>query len=120
MSERYAVRNQLGHFWGKGKHWVDGTEPKAILHCAHEDEAVNTLFELSSRDIELRGEVLPVALSDRGEPIVEPSKHLLPKPEKPGKADPTDGDDSPAAEQEALSDAVSTDSSAPSDAALET
>lgn len=86
MSERFVVRNQLGHFWGKGKAWVDGTEPRTILLCAHEDEAVNTLFELSSRDIALRGEVQAVALSDKGEPVVEPSEHRLPKAPKPGKA----------------------------------
>ena len=77
-SNVFVVRNQLGHYWGKKKHWVDGTDPRRVLHSSHEDEAINTLFELSSRDIELRGEVLAVTTSDRGEPIVEPSDTLLP------------------------------------------
>ena len=86
MAEVFVVRNQLGHYWGKGKAWVDGTEPKAVMHVKHEDEAVNTLFELSSRDIELRGEVVGAELSERGIPLVEPSEHLLPKePDEPAQ-----------------------------------
>ena len=85
-SEVFVVRNQLGHYWGKSKAWVDGTEPKAVMRAKHQDEAINTLFELSSGDVELRGEVLAVTLSDRGEVVVEPSEHLLPKeqPQTPG------------------------------------
>ena len=74
MTEVYVVRNQHGHYWGKAKHWVDGSSPKAVMRAKHEDEAINTLFELSSRDIELRGEVIAVALSERGEPVIEPSQ----------------------------------------------
>lgn len=90
MTDVYVIRNQLGHYWGKGKEWVDGTEPKAIMRAKHEDEAVNTLFELSSRDFALRGEVVGVGLTDKGEPDVEPSEHLLPKEDpkqddKPGE-----------------------------------
>ena len=81
----FVIRNQLGHYWGKGKEWVDGTEPKAIMRVKHEDEAVNTLFELSSRDFDLRGEVLAAPLTEKGEPDVEPSAHLLPK-KKPEQA----------------------------------
>lgn len=79
MTDVYVIRNQLGHYWGKSKEWVDGTEPKAILRVKHEDEAVNTLFELSSRDFDLRGAVISASLTEKGEPDVEPSEHLLPK-----------------------------------------
>ncbi len=79
MTEVFVVRNQLGHYWGKGKEWVDGTEPRGVMRAKHEDEAVNTLFELSSKDIELRGEVTAVQLTDKNEVIIEPSEHLLPK-----------------------------------------
>ncbi len=78
MSKVFVVRNQLGHYWGKRGVWVDGTNPKAVLHTAHEDAAINTLFELSSQDIDLRGAVCAVALSDRSVPEIEPSKHLIP------------------------------------------
>ena len=79
MADVFVVRNQLGHYWGKKKRWVDGSNPHAVLHTAHQDEAVNTLFELSSRDIELRGEVVGATLSDKGDPEVEPSEHPLPE-----------------------------------------
>lgn len=77
-SDIFVVRNQLGHYWGKKKHWVDGTDPRRVLHSPHEDEAINTLFELSSKDIELRGQVVSVAMNGRGEPDVKPSDILLP------------------------------------------
>lgn len=79
MADVFVVRNQLGHYWGKKKHWVDGSNPHAVLHTTHQDEAVNTLFELSSKDIELRGEVVATTLSGKGDPEVEPSEHPLPE-----------------------------------------
>ena len=77
MSDVYVVRNQLGQFWGKSKAWTDGRDPRAIMRTSHSDEAMNTLFELSSKDIELRGEVVQVPLTERGDPTVEPSEHLI-------------------------------------------
>ena len=79
MAEVFVVRNQLGHYWGKGKSWVDGSDPRAVMRAKYQDEAVNTLFELSSKDYELRGEVQAVPLSERGEPVVEPSDTPLPQ-----------------------------------------
>ena len=78
MTDVFVIRNQQGHYWGKSKQWVDGSEAKAVMRAKHRDEAVNTLFELSSKDIELRGEVVAAELSQRGEPMVEPSQIPLP------------------------------------------
>ncbi|KZX59437.1 hypothetical protein A3709_14165 [Halioglobus sp. HI00S01] len=78
MSDVYVIRNQHGHYWGKSKEWVSGSEAKAVMRVKHEDEAINTLFELSSKDTELRGEVVATALSEKGEPVVEPSQVPLP------------------------------------------
>lgn len=89
MSELFVIRNQLGHYWGKSKAWVDGTEAKAVMRAKHEDEAVNTLFELSSKDFELRGEVVAAQLSERGNPMVEASEHPLPQaPEQEAPEEP--------------------------------
>lgn len=81
MAGVFVVRNQLGHYWGKKKRWVDGSNPHAVLHTPHRDAAINTLFELSSRDIDLRGEVIEAPLSERGDPVVEPSD--IPLAEEP-------------------------------------
>ena len=78
MTEVYVIRNQLGHYWGKGKAWVDGAEPRTVMRAKHRDEATNTLVELSAKDIDLRGEVLAVALGERGEPEVEASDIPVP------------------------------------------
>jgi hypothetical protein len=79
MTDVYVIRNQVGHYWGKSKTWVDGTEARAVMRARHEDEAINTLFELSSKDFELRGEVVTAQLSERGEPMVEASEIPLPQ-----------------------------------------
>ncbi len=81
MTDVYVIRNQLGHYWGKSKAWVTGAEPKAVLRVRHEDEALNTLFELSTKDVELRGEIISAPLSERGEPVIEPSEVPLPPDE---------------------------------------
>ena len=78
MTEVFVIRNQHGHYWGKGKTWVDGSQPRLVMRTRHQDEAINTLFELSSKDIELRGEVIPAELSERGEPLIEASQVPLP------------------------------------------
>ena len=81
MTEVFVIRNQHGHYWGKSKDWVSGSEPRTVLRAKHEDEALNTLFELSTRDVDLRGEVVAAALSERGEPQIEPSTVPLPAEE---------------------------------------
>ncbi len=78
MTEVFVVRNQLGQYWGKKKRWVDGTKPRTVAHFKHEDEGLNQLVELSSKDIELRGEVASAPLDERGVPVIEPSEHLIP------------------------------------------
>ena len=77
MTEVFVVRNQLGHYWGKSKTWVDGSDARTVMRAKHEDDAINTLFELSSKDFELRGAVVAAELTERGEPIIEPSQIAL-------------------------------------------
>jgi hypothetical protein len=91
MTEVFVIRNQLGHYWGKSKTWVDGSQPKQVLRSAHRDEAVNTLFELSSKDFELRGELVVAQLSERGAPVIEASQIPLPM-EPEAEAPPEDAE----------------------------
>jgi hypothetical protein len=86
MSDVFVIRNQLGHYWGKSKAWVDGRDARTVQRVKHQDEAVNLLFELSSKDVDLRGEVITAAVSDRNEPLLEPSSHPLPEPAAPDEA----------------------------------
>lgn len=99
MSEVFVIRNQLGHYWGKARAWVDGRDTRAVQRLKHHDEAVNLLFELSSKDVDLRGEVVSAALNERGEPLLEPSGNPLPQ-----AAATDEAADAPPAEQEALVD----------------
>ena len=80
MTEVYVIRNQLGHYWGKKKLWVDGGDARVVMRLKHRDEAVNTLFEISSKDIELRGEITAAELSPKGEPMVAISETPVPQP----------------------------------------
>jgi hypothetical protein len=95
MTDVYVIRNQQGHYWGKSKAWVDGSEPRSVLRAKHEDQAINTLVELSSKEFELRGEVITTQLNQRGDPVVEPSQIPLPvepEPEPEDTAPATDAE----------------------------
>ena len=74
----YVLRNQLGQYWTRSKEWSDGREPQRLLKHKHRDEALNLLVELSAKDVDLRGEILPCEVSDRGDPVVEVSEHRTP------------------------------------------
>lgn len=90
MTEIFVVRNQLGHYWGKSKVWVDGSIARSVMRTQHEDDAINTLFELSSKDTELRGTVVASILTDSGDPVIEPSQiPLLDDPEVEVEAEQT-------------------------------
>ncbi len=99
MTDVFLIRNQLGHYWGKSKTWVDGSQPRLVQRTPHRDEAVNTLFELSSRDIDLRGEVVAAQLGERGEPVVEVSQ--IPLPMEAEASEPDTPEDGPTAKAEA-------------------
>ena len=79
MNGCYVIRNQLGHYRGRSKEWVKGGHPGQVATWVHYDEAVNTLFELGSRDTDLRGEILNVGLKDDKPTGLEISEHPIPK-----------------------------------------
>ncbi len=74
MSTVHIIRNALGHYWGKGKRWVDGSDTSRVAQHSHRDEAVNTVFELSSKDIDLRCDVLEMNLEDEKLPKLDVSE----------------------------------------------
>lgn len=77
MTDVFVIRDQNGCYWGKSKEWQDGRAPRQLARYRHRDEAVNTLVEISARDVALRGEIIAATLSERGEPQVAPGRLKL-------------------------------------------
>lgn len=80
MKQVYVVRNQEGYFATRKKEWECGREPKLLFRSEHKDEAINLVFELSSKDIYLRAEAIAVDLNDDKQPVVEVTAAPRPKP----------------------------------------
>lgn len=100
MTDVYVIRNQLGHYWGKKKLWVDGADARIVMRLKHNDQAINTLFELGSKDIDLRGEIISAPLSARGEPMIDASEIPLAEiPKDEPSPDDEQATESPQAEQ---------------------
>ncbi len=78
MSLTHLIRNQDGHYWGRGKRWVDGRDTARVATFDFRDEAANTLFELSSKDIALRGELVSINREEVKLPKLEISTTPLP------------------------------------------
>lgn len=81
MSTVFVVKNQEGYFASKKKVWECGREPKILFRSPHKDEALNMVFELSSKDIYLRAEAIKVDLDENKHPIVEVTAPPKPKEE---------------------------------------
>jgi hypothetical protein len=79
MSEIYVIRNQLGHYFGKSKDWTDGRDGQAVAQFKYRDEALNTMVELSSKDINLRAEIVTSELTEKGRLNLQVSEHPLPE-----------------------------------------
>ena len=73
MSKLFVVQNQHGLYWGKGTHWVGGEDNQRVYRSRHRDDAINLVFELSSKDVELRAQVLECELDHRDQPVVTPA-----------------------------------------------
>jgi hypothetical protein len=98
----YVIRNQHGLYLNKQQEWVDGRDAQSLFRCVHHDEAINTVFEVSAREITLRAEALACPLDARKNPQVEAAGELdfgrgyAPADEPPtGDAEPSGPDGSP-------------------------
>ena len=98
MSNIFVVTNQHGHFINKHKEWVDGRDPKVLFRTAHKDEAINLVFELSSKDIYLRAEAIQVELDDNNQPVVEVTAEMPTADEQ----EPSQAEDAPPTPQQAI------------------
>lgn len=71
MNTVFVIKNQLGLYLTKQQEWANGADNQSLFRTQHRDEAINTVFEVSSRDIYLRAEALDCELDAKGHPIVE-------------------------------------------------
>ncbi|WP_039916920.1 hypothetical protein [Cellvibrio mixtus] len=84
MSELFILQNQEKLFLGKQNNWVDGRDLNALYKTLHKDEAINQMFEASSKDYRQRIKVVSCAPNDKGLPVIDPE--IMPEPlPKPGK-----------------------------------
>jgi len=92
MQQLYVVTDQRGLFVNKQKEWVDGSEVKTLFRTLHKDEAINLVFELSSKDINLRAEVLLVEQDNNKQPTVVAGTALFEEEDNSASAIDTAGD----------------------------
>ena len=78
MQHSFILKNQDGHYWGRSKEWVDGSDRSRVAQYKHRDEASNTVFELSSKDFGLRAEIMEIRLKDGKLPKLTISQIALP------------------------------------------
>ncbi|WP_198300764.1 hypothetical protein [Cellvibrio sp. PSBB006] len=76
MSELFILQNHDNLFLGRQKEWLDGRDPTGLFKTPHKDEAVNQVFEISSKDYTQRIRVVSCKVNEKGLPVIEPE--LLP------------------------------------------
>ncbi len=78
MSELFILQNQDKLFLGRQNNWLDGRDLAALYKTVHKDEAINQMFEASSKDYRQRIKVLSCSANEKGLPLIDPE--LLPEP----------------------------------------
>lgn len=78
MTEIFILQNQAKLFLGKQNQWLDGRDLLSLYKTEHKDEAVNQLFEASSKDYTQRIKLICCAVNEKGLPIIDPE--IMPEP----------------------------------------
>lgn len=88
MNQTFILQNQDKLFFGKSKEWVDGYDANAVFKTPHKDEAVNQMFEITSKDYKQRVKVIACELDEKALPVIDSEimPAPLPKAPKPPKA----------------------------------
>lgn len=71
MSKLFVIRNQDNLYLSKQGEWLNGSEVQPLFRTPHHDIALNTMIEHNAKDISLRGDILNVDSTEKGQPIVE-------------------------------------------------
>ncbi len=74
MSELFILQNHDKLFLGRQKEWLDGRDPASLFKTPHKDEAVNQVFEISSKDYTQRIKVVSCKVNEKGLPVIEPER----------------------------------------------
>jgi hypothetical protein len=92
MTTVFIIRNHLGQFLSRHEEWTDGKDRAAIFTARYKDQAVNTMVEINTRDIDMRCLVTEVPLDDKGRPDIAAAAQLgdLPTPAPPVVLDDDD------------------------------
>lgn len=77
MARVFVLQNQHKQFLSKQGQWTDGRDVGCLYRTEHKDEAINQVFEVSSKDYTLRVTSLVCELNERGQPLLAP-EHLPP------------------------------------------
>jgi hypothetical protein len=67
----FVIKNQAGLFLNKQLEWIEAGDGHTLYRTAHRDEAINTVFEVSAKDIYLRAEALVCPVDAKGQPAVQ-------------------------------------------------
>jgi hypothetical protein len=88
MNQTFILQNQDKLFFGKNKEWVDGYDANALFKTPHKDEAINQMFEITSKDYKQRVKVLTCDVDEKALPIIDSDimPAPLPKTPKPPKS----------------------------------
>lgn len=78
MSEIFILQNQAKLFLGKQNQWLDGRDLGSLYKTEHKDEAVNQVFEASSKDYTQRIKIIQCTANEKGLPIIDPE--IMPEP----------------------------------------
>jgi hypothetical protein len=78
MSEVLILQNQAKLFLGKQNQWLDGRDLALLYKTEHKDEAVNQVFEASSKDYTQRIKIISCPVNEKGLPIIDPE--IMPEP----------------------------------------
>lgn len=115
MDRSFILKNQDGHYWGRSKEWVDGSDRSRVAQYKHRDEASNTVFELSSKDFGLRAEILEMTLKEGKLPKLSISQIPLPglEEEKEEAVEENDAEVNPSIGDDAARSDESDDENAP-------
>jgi hypothetical protein len=71
MTTVFVIQNQHGHYLNKQLEWVDGHDKRTLYRTVHRDEAINLIFEQSSKNIELRAHPVECKTGESAQPNVE-------------------------------------------------